>query len=141
MKKILLSIFLLLISSVGQIYALELKDINSGDKLAQFIYQMAKQDVSENKLLEGIESKQILNIPDYKIGIPVREIFGTIIEERFVDELDNLLFEKNKKYDVREICAFRDSDDIVWLFHITILDENQYKIIKYFLEGRMKNKK
>ena len=141
MKNFLLSMILLLIAFVGQLHALELIDINSSDKLAQFIYQMTKEDVSPNKLLEGIESKKILDIPDYKIGIPVREIFGTIIEERFYDELENLLFEKNKKSDVREICAFIDSDDDLWRFHIPILDEKQYKIIKDFLEGLIKNKK
>jgi hypothetical protein len=132
---------LLVIAFAGQLHALELKDINSSDKLAQFIYQVTKEDVSPNKLLEGIESKKILDIPNYKIGIPVREIFGTIIEERFYHELENLLFKKNEKYDVREICAFRDSDDVVWRYHIAILNEKQYKIIKNFLEGLIKNKK
>lgn len=139
MKKILLSINILLFALAGQLHALELKDINSSDQLARFIYQMAKEDVSANKLLEGIESKEKLSIPNYKIGIPIREIFGTIILERFGDKLDSLLFEKNKKYDVREICAFRDSDNSVWRVHITILEEKQYNIIKDFLEKLMKN--
>jgi hypothetical protein len=141
MIKILLFIPLLLGLLAGPMYAMELTEVKSSDQLARYIYQMATQDVWASKLLAGIESLEMLKIPEYKSGIPVREIFGTIVEERFRDDIDGQLFEKSKKYDVREICAFRDSDDIVWRFHITIFEDRQYKVMKDFLETLMKDKK
>ena len=139
MKNILLSIIILLVAFVGQLHALELKDINSGDQLARFIYQMTTEDVSAEKLLAGIENKNALTISEYKVKIPIREIFGTIILERFGDKL--ALLESNKKYDIREICSFHDSKNQIWRFQITVLEERQYDLMKEFLEKLMKSEK
>ena len=141
MVKTLLFVPLLLVVLAGPICALELKEIKSSDQLARFIYLMVKDEVPANKLLKGIESSETLKIPDYEIEIPVREVFGTIVSERFEDELDKQLFESNKKYDVREICAFRDAKDQVWRFHILVFDERQYTLMKQFLERLMDGKK
>jgi hypothetical protein len=95
---------------------------------------MEMKDVPLSDLPYGLESSEKLKIPGYKIGIPVREIYGTIVSERFEENLAFKLFEKNKKYDVREICAFRESEDIVWRFHITIFEDKQHEMIKGFFQ-------
>jgi hypothetical protein len=138
MIKILYTVALLL-AFAGHTYALELKEIKSSDHLARLIYQMIKDDVSANKLLKGIESSETLKIPSYEIEIPVREVFGTIVSERFYNKLNNRLFERNKKYDVREICAFVDAKDEAWRYQIIVFDERQYKLMKQFLEDLLKN--
>jgi hypothetical protein len=134
MNKILLSVFLLLSIFVEPSGASEMKEIKSSDELARFIFHMAKEEVSANKLLNGIESSETLKIPGHEAEIPVREVFGTIVVERFGDKLTLGLFENDKKYGVREICAFRDSKGQVWRFSITILEERQYIPMKQYLE-------
>jgi hypothetical protein len=141
MIKTLFLIPLVLFVLAGSIYAMELNEIKSSDQLARFIYQMETEDVPVGKFISGIESSETLKIPDYKIEIPVREIFGTIVSERFEDALDGQLFEKSKKYDVREICAFRDSKDKIRRFQITIFEDRQYMLMKEFLDKLIKNKK
>lgn len=78
MIKPLLFTTLLLVVLAGAMCAMELNEIKSSDQLARFIYQMEMEDVPIGKLLSGLKSSETLNIPDYKIGIPVRESFGTI---------------------------------------------------------------
>jgi hypothetical protein len=136
MKTFLVLASILLVAIAAPIYALELREVVSSEQLARFIYQMATEDVPVSSLLNGIESKETLRIPGYGVEIPVREIFGTIISERYGDKIDRRLFESSKKYEVREICAFRDSKDQIWRFHITIFEDNQYKIMKEFLKGQ-----
>lgn len=136
-----LFVSLLLVALAVPICALELEEIKSSGQLARFIYQMVKDEVPASKLLKGIESTGTLRIPEYEVEIPVREVFGTIISERFGDKLDSQFFEDQKEYDVREICAFRDSKDLVWRFHITIFEDRQYKIMKEFLQRLMKDEK
>ena len=129
------AIFLLFVQPV---YGMELSKIKSSDQLARFIYNMAKNNITPNKLLKGIESKETLNISGYEVEIPVREVFGTIVIERFGDKIDQQIFENNKTYNVRAICAFIDHHNIVWRYSITILEEKQYNLIKKFLEKRIK---
>lgn len=141
MTKVLLFALLFLSVFVRPSGALELKEIKSSDELARFIYHMASDNVPVNKLLKGLESSDTLRISDYEVAIPVREVFGTIVIERFGEKLGRLVFESDKKYDVREICAFRDSKDQVWRFHIIILEERQCNIIRSFLEELMKDER
>ena len=141
MIKTILLTSLILSVLMGPLYAMELNEITSSDQLARFIYQMETEDVPVGKFISGIESSETLKIPDYKIEIPVREIFGTIVSERFEDALDGQLFEKSKKYYVREICAFRDSKDKIRRFQITIFEDRQYMLMKEFLDKLIKNKK
>jgi hypothetical protein len=138
MIRTLLFVPLLLVALAGPICALELEEIKSSDQLARFIYEMVKEEVPAGRLLNGIRSPEILRIPGYEVEIPVREIFGTIVAERFADKLNRQLFDNGKKYDVRAICAFRDSKDNVWRFHITVFEERQYKLMEQFLERIMK---
>jgi hypothetical protein len=141
MIKTLIFIPLLLTVLAGSLFAMELNEIKSSDQLARFICQMEMEDVPVGKLLSGMESSETLKIHDYKVGIPIREIFGTIVSERFEDELDVQLFEKDKKYNVREICAFRDSEGNIRRFHIAIFEDRQYRLMKEFLVKLIKNKK
>ncbi len=118
-------------------YGSELREIKSADQLATFIQKKATQDVQLEELLHNIQNTRKLKISDYEVEIPVREIYGTIIEERFGNELDKELFPYAKKYDVRAICAFEDSKGDIWRFHITIFEENQYELMVQFLEKRI----
>ena len=127
MIKMLLFVPLLLAVFAGSVCALEMKHIDSSNQLARFIYQMVTDEVPVNELLRGIESTGTLKLPECQVEIPIREVFGTIILERFGDKIDDQLFEDQKKYEVRAICAFRGRKDHVWRFHITIFEERQYK--------------
>lgn len=138
MTKTLLFILFLLYGLAEPVWGSELNEIKSSDHLARFIYEVVKEEVPAGRLLNGIRSPEIPRIPEYEVEIPVREISGTIISERFGDKLDSQLFEDQKKYDVRAICAFRDSKDEVWRFHITVFEERQYKLMEQFLERIMK---
>jgi hypothetical protein len=137
MKRVLLMVFLVLTVLAAPVPALEVGAIRSSDELARFIYRMAAEDMPVSMLLEGIESKESLSIREYGVSIPVREIFGTIVSERFGDKIDRQLFESDKTYESREICAFGDSNDLVWRFHITIWEDRQYMVMKRFLEKEM----
>ncbi|HHT9115671.1 MAG: hypothetical protein HY607_10940 [Planctomycetes bacterium] len=135
MIKTLLFILLLFYGLAGPVWGAGLNEIKSSDQLARFIYEMViKEEVPAGRLLNGIRSPVILRIPGYEVEIPVREIFGTIVEERFTDKLNRQLFDN----DVRAICAFRNSKDEVWRFHIIIFKERQYKLMEQFLERIMK---
>ena|SRR3990172_2601328 len=138
MIKTLLFILLLLYGLAGPVWGSGLNEIKSSDQLARFIYVVVKEEVQADRLLNGIRSPEILRIPGYEVEIPVREIFGTIVAERFADKLNRQLFDNGKKYDVRAICAFRDSKDGIWRFHITVFEERQYKLMEQFLERIMK---
>ncbi len=128
---LLASIVLLLLGQT--IKALEVNEINSSDQLARFIYTTAKEGIPISNLLKGLESKETVRIPGYEASIPVQEVFASIALERFGDQLQNKVFKNDRRYPVREICAFRDSEDQVHRFSIAILQENQYEMIKQFL--------
>ncbi len=114
-------------------YISEFKEIKSADQLAKFIYEKTSQNVQLAELLGNIHNTEKLRIPDYEAEIPVREIYGTIVEQRFGNELGKDLFQHDKKYAVRAICAFRDSKGDVWRFHIIEFEERQYTLMEQFL--------
>ena len=132
------AIFLLFAQSV---YGMEPSEIKSGDQLARFIYNMAKNNTTPNKLLKGLESKETLKIPGYEVEIPVREIFGTIVIERFGNKLYQQVFESDKTYGVRDICSFTDTHNTVWRYSITILEKKQYGLLKNYLEKLINHEK
>jgi len=117
----------------------ELEKIRTSEQLARFIYKKEMQDGNLSELLNGIHNSGRLRIPDYEVEIPIREIYGTIITEKFIDELDED-FWQYKYYAVREICAFVDSDDNVCRYHITVFEERQYKLMEKVLLKETKDK-
>ncbi len=123
----------------SSIFGMELSEIKSGNQLAHFIYSMTKGDVPIEVMLKGLKYQKKLKIPDYETEIPVREVFATIVIERFGEQLEEKLFKSNKTYATRAICAFRDSKDDVWRFTVSILEEKQYGLLIRFLENRLKH--
>ena len=119
----------------------DVRQVRTSEDLARFIYQMTTKKVGARDLLQGLSDRGIVQPATYETGIPVREIYGTIIEERFRDKLDKLpgFYEQGKTYPVRAICAFRDSQDQVWRFHIGIYEEKQYQMMRDFLGGKSPN--
>jgi len=117
----------------------ELEKIRTGEQLARFIYEKEMQDDNLSELLNGIRNSGRLRIPDYEVEIPIREIFGTIITEKFIAGADKD-FWQCKDYNVREICAFVDSDGLVWRYHITVFEELQYKFMEQVLLKEIKDK-
>lgn len=99
----------------------DLRQVRKSEQLARFIYERVIEDVSPEELLDGIRSTDKLTTATYATSIPVKEIYGTIVSERFKSELDSGFYRPGKKYEVREICAFRDAKDRVWRFHIIFL--------------------
>jgi hypothetical protein len=139
MRRLSFIVGVILLFLTQPVFGMELEEIKSSDQLARFIYAMAKGSVPIDRLLRGIESKEKLKIPDYQSEIPVREVFAMIVIERFGEKLGQELFEPNKTYATREICAFRDSQDRVWRFTIRILEEKQYGQLRRFLKEQLKN--
>jgi len=117
----------------------DLHEARTSEDLARFIYQMTTNKVRAQDLLLGLSDRGTVQPAPYNIGIPVREIYGTIIEENFGDKLRGL-YEKGKQYSVREICSFRDSRGEIWRFHIGIYEEKQYRIMRDFLGHKTPNK-
>lgn len=117
----------------------ELEKIRTGEQLARFIYKKEMQNGNLSELLNGIHNSGRLRIPDYEVEIPIREIYGTIITEKFSDEVDED-FWQYEHYAVREICAFVDSDDLVCRYHITVFKVRQYKLMEKVLLKEIKDK-
>jgi len=143
-KKILIIFALFLWGGIPSLYAMELKEITTSEQLARFIYQISTaENISAEKLLKGIKNSELLTISNYDKRIPIREIYGTIIDERFGDELEleSQFYGKGKKYEVREICAFIDMNGTTWRFHIIIFEERHYVLMEQFLNNQIKNGK
>jgi len=117
----------------------ELEEIRTGEQLARFIYEKEMQDDNLSELLNGIHNSGRLRIPDYEVEIPIREIYGTIITEKFIAGADED-FWQYEHYAVREICAFVDSDDLVCRYHITVFKVRQYKLMEKVLLKEIKDK-
>ena len=118
----------------------ELEKIRTGEQLARFIYEKEMQDDNLSELLNGIRNSGRLRIPDYEVEIPIREIYGTIITEKFIDEVNEDFWQYKDYQAVREICAFVDSDDLVYRYHITVFKVRQYKLMEKVLLKEIKDK-
>jgi hypothetical protein len=84
----------------------DLQHVHSSENLARIVFSMATNDAVLSALLDGLDSTNSIQVAPYATAIPVREIYGTIIEERFRDALGDSFYEHGKKYGVREICSF-----------------------------------
>ena len=113
-----------------------LEGVHSSEDLARFIFSMTTNRPVFADLLKGLESSNVVRIASYDSPIPVREIYGTIVEETF----DVLPDESGKHHSVREICSFLHSDGLVYRYHITVYDDKEYVLMKDFLRARMAKK-
>jgi hypothetical protein len=123
----------LLFATVNASSMTELKQCKSSDELARFMFRLVTEEVKTEDLLVGIRSSEKIRIPSYTIEIPIREIYGTIVLERFGNVLGRNLLETGKTYKTREICCFLDDQGLPNRFHITIFDSKQYTIMEEFL--------
>ena len=135
-KQALFLVFLLCFE-VNASSMLELKQCKSSEELAMFIHRMATQEIRAEELLEGLHSSERIKIASSGIALPVKEIYGTIVEERFGDELGSNFHEHGNTYKVREICSFLDAEGQLWRFHIGIFNERQYEIMEQFLRNEI----
>jgi len=115
----------------------ELRQVQSSEDLARFLYAMTTNTAAVGDLLPGLDKAGTITIPSYSNAIPIREIYATIVAERFADSLDARLYQHGKKYPVRETCSFRDGRDQVWRFHISIFDKRQYRLMRSFLRKEL----
>jgi hypothetical protein len=115
----------------------DLKRVHSSEDLARFISSMATNDAAFSVLLDGLDSTNSITVTPYTSTIPIREIYGTVVETRFRDILGDGFYESGKRYGVREICAFQDDKGQVWRFHIGIFDERQYRLMKDLLKQKI----
>jgi hypothetical protein len=118
----------------------DLQQVRSSEDLARFIYAMTTNTVQARDLLCGLGHRGTVQVTPYKTGLPVREIYGTIVEERFGDKLPGF-YDQGKRYPVREICSFRDGQGQLRRFHIGIYEEKQYRIMRDFLGRETPNKR
>ena len=114
----------------------DLKRVYSSEDLARFISSMVTNDGIFAVALDGLGSTNFVAVAPYKSAIPIREIYGTIVEARFLDTLGDGFYEAGKKYGVREICSFRDGKGKVRRFHIGIFDNRQYRLMKDLLKRK-----
>ena len=117
--------------------AADLKLVHSSEDLARFISSMVTNDAMPSVALAGLDSTNSITVTPYTSAIPIREIYGTIVEARFLDILGDGFYEPGKKYGTREICSFRDDKGEVQRFHIGIFDERQYRLMKDLLKRKI----
>jgi hypothetical protein len=128
--------FLLLLSHIARAAEPSLEPVHSGEGLARFIFSMTTGRPVFADLLRGLESSNVVRIASYDSPIPVREIYGTIVEEKFYV----LPYESGKHHSVREICSFLHSDGLVYRYHITVYEDREYRLMSDFLKARMARK-
>ena len=116
----------------------DLKRVHSSEDLARFISSMVTSDAMPGVALASLDSTNSIAITPYASAIPIREIYGTIVEERFLDALGDGFYEPGKKYGVREICSFQDDKGEVQRFHIGIFDDRQYRLMKDLLKRKIR---
>ena len=129
---------LLLCCAVRAECAPDLKRVYSSEDLARFISSMVSNDSAFGVFLEELDSTNSVTVTPYTNAIPVREIYGTIIEVRFLDTLVDGFYESGKRHDIREICSFRNGNGDVERFHIGIYDERQYRLMKDIVKGKIR---
>jgi len=132
-----LLISFLLVGSANVASLSDLKQVQSSEQLAKFIYRVATQAGGLRDLVQGVRSTEHIDILSNRI--PVKEIYGTIICERFKGDFGKGFYELGKKYDAHVSCTFRDSQDVVRHFHITVFEQKQYEFMEQFLLDRIAN--
>ena len=115
----------------------ELKQVQDNQQLARFIHRMVTEDINPEEFLNGIRSSDKLNIASYKIEIPTREVYGTIVAERFQVELGKDFYERGKKYDVRATCSLTDEKNEKWRFNIIVFEQRQYNLMEQLLKKQI----
>ena len=133
----IIGIILLLGVTAGASSLSELKQVQDNQQLARFIHRMVTEDINPEEFLNGIRSSDKLNIATYKTEIPTREVYGTIVAERFQVELGKDFYERGKKYDVRATCSLTDEKNEKWRFNIIVFDQRQYNLMEELLKKQI----
>ena len=108
----------------------------TGAELAEFMHRQMTGATPAGELLAGLNTSQILRLKEYHTGIPVKEVFGTIVETRYLKQLPDEFWKKSFSYEVREVCAYRDERGELFRYNICIYDETQYRCLRDLLAGR-----
>ncbi len=133
----LLCLTLLLCHAARAADAPDMKGVHSSEDLARFISSMTTNDAVLGVLLDGLGRSDSIQFATSTNAIPVREVYGTIVEERFRNALGESFYEHGRKYGVREICSFRDARGDVWRFHIVVYEERQYELMRNLLRREL----
>ena len=115
-----------------------LNKIQSNEELARYISTMTTNSLDMAAMLQGLDDTNKITV-DSNTVIPIREVFGTIVEQRFQDNLGKDFYEPQKKYGVREICSYQINKGEVYRFQIVIFDAKQYEAMKNLLRRKMRN--
>jgi hypothetical protein len=132
----LLSVWSLVWQTAWSSPAPELNGIHSNQDLATYIMKMTADRSNWKPLLIGLDSTNSITV-DSNTVVPVREIIGTIVEERFQADLPKHFYKAGKKYNVRIICSCLDQDGLVNRFHVVIYETRQYQSMKQMVRGKM----
>ena len=130
-------LLVLLFAQIVRAAGPSLERVHSSEDLARFIFSMTTNRPVFADLLKGLESSNVVRIASYDSPIPVREIYGTIVEERF----DLIPYERGRHYSVRAICSFLDTDGLVCRYHITVYEDRDCRLMRDFLRAEMAKKK
>jgi len=133
----IVGIILLLSVTAGASSLSELKQVQDNQQLARFMHRMVTEGINPEEFLNGIRSADKLNIASYKIEIPMREVYGTIVAERFQVELGKDFYERGKKYDVRATCSLTDEKNEKWRFNIIVFEQRQYNLMEQLLRKQI----
>jgi len=113
-----------------------LQRVRSGEELARFVFSVTTKTPVFAELLKGLESTNAVRIASDDSPIPIREIYGTIIDDRF----HVIPYQSGKHHSVREICSFLHFDGLVYRYHITVYEDKEYVLMKDFLRAKMAKK-
>lgn len=133
----LICLAFLLCHAAGAGMVTDLKQVRTSEDLARYISSMMTNDAALGALLDGLGGTNSIRPAPYSVAIPVREICGTIIAERFGAALGGRFYMHEKMYGAREICAFRDEDGTVCRYHVGIFEERQYRLMKDLLRKKL----
>lgn len=128
----LLCLILLLGRVASAADAPDVKRVHSSEELAKFIATMVATGTMDS-LVAGLDRTDSIRIISYTNSIPIREVYGTIVEDRYRDAFGDNFRERGKKYGVREICSFKDGSGQLQRFHIGIYEAGQYRLMRDFL--------
>ena len=139
MSKGLICCFLLLCQLAIGAATPDLSRLHTSEDLAKFIHSHLTNQPQLKELLEGLDRPGAIRLATYSNAIPIREIYATIIELRFGDDLPRSYYRQGTSQDVRAICSFghNQGGETLWRFHILIFDERGYEILKATLKKQL----
>ncbi len=124
---------LVLTTSVVSSGEITLKQVDTTEDIARFIYQESQKKGNLDKFKQHLNDNNPITVSNSEHTIPAKEIYATIIAE-IVGDFDWIKGNRN----VREICSFTDSKGEIYRYHIIQFTPDDYKRIKTIATKKLK---